>query len=63
MQQNDTLCGCPYIDHFPLFPTTEGRTPSKYMVVNSFRKVISELGVPIDRIDPRGDLWHALGAT
>lgn len=39
---------------FPLFPTAEGRTPSKYLVVNAFRKVISEAGVPIDRIDPQG---------
>lgn len=41
-------------DQFPLFPTEDGRTPSKYMVINAFRKLISELGVPIDRIDPQG---------
>ena len=41
-------------DQFPLFPTEEGRTPSKYLVINAFRKLISELGIPIDRIDPQG---------
>ena len=41
-------------DQFLLFPTEEGRTPSKYLVINAFRKLISELGIPIDRIDPHG---------
>ena len=40
--------------HLPLFPTAQGMAPSKYMVIQAFRRVIATTGTATMRRDPQG---------